>query len=70
MKKLLIYCLVVLMLGGIFSICLQDFNGEVKEDAPVISSVLECFSPAVAYADSDTVSGPGGGNPPPPPPID
>jgi hypothetical protein len=68
MKRILTYVLIILVFGTIFGISLQGVNHNLKEDAPAISAVLEYITPAVAYADSDTVTTPW--NPPPPPPID
>jgi hypothetical protein len=63
MKKILIYLLIILIFGGIFGVMVQSANNSIKEDAPVISSVLEFIGPAVAYADS--FSGPASPDPPP-----
>ena len=68
MKKLLIYLLLILMFGSIFGIAIQSVSNNIEEEAPVVSSLLGYIAPAIAYADSDTVSGPSEG--PPPPPID
>jgi len=65
MKKILTYLLIILVFGGIFGIIAQSANNNIKENASVISSVLEFIGPAVAYAD-DSLSGP---KPPEPPPI-
>jgi len=65
MKKILTYLLIILIFGSIFGIMAQSANNNIKEDAPVIGSVLELIGPAVAYAD-DSLDGP---KPPEPPPI-
>ncbi len=69
MKKLLICFMIILLFGGIFGIAIQSSNNSIKEDMPVISSVLECLVPAAAYADPDTAL-PLEPNPQPPIPID
>ncbi len=61
MKKAITYIIVLLVLGGIFGLSMHQNNN------PVLSSGLDIITPAVAYADSDTVKIPG--PPPPPPPI-
>ncbi|HEC78519.1 MAG TPA: hypothetical protein ENI34_05170 [candidate division WOR-3 bacterium] len=69
MKKVLTYLLIVLLFGAIFGLSLQNFNTNIKEDAPVISSFIDYLMPAPAYADTNDTTGiklP----PPPPPPID
>ena len=68
MKKLLTYLLLVLMFGAVFGIALHDVRSDIQKETPVVSTVLECITPAIAYADSDTAYGPG--TKPPPPPID
>lgn len=64
MKKRIISTIIVLLvLGAIFGLTLHQNNSN-----QVMGSVIDIISPAIAYADSDTVSGklpP----PPPPPPI-
>ncbi len=60
-KKIISITIILLVLGGIFGLSIQQKNN----DSPVISSVVDVIMPAVAYADSDTV---GGKVPPPPPP--
>jgi len=69
MKKLVVYLTIVLLFGAIFGAAVQNISCTVKQDAPIISSTLEFFAPAVAYADSDTANG-FDPKPPPPPPID
>lgn len=64
MKKILTYLLIILIFGSIFGIAVQSANNSIKEDTPVISSVLELIGPAVAYAD-DSLSGPEVPKPPP-----
>lgn len=63
MKKRLISTIIILLvLGTIFGLSVHQKNNE-----PVLGSVMDIISPAVAYADSDTV---GEKIPPePPPPI-
>ena len=63
MKKILTYLLIILIFGGIFGVIVQSANNSIKEDASVISSVLELIGPAIAYADSFT--GPEIPDPPP-----
>lgn len=63
MKKILTYLLIIFIFGSIFGIAVQSVNNNIKEDAPVIGSVLEFISPAVAYADS--FFGPDRPEPPP-----
>lgn len=65
MKKILTYLLIILIFGGIFGVIVQSANNSIKEDVPVISSVLELIGPTVAFADS-SLDGP---KPPEPPPI-
>lgn len=65
MKKILTYLLIIFIFGSIFGIAVQSVNNNIQEDVPVISSVLEFISPAIAYAD-DSLTGP---QPLPPPPI-
>ncbi len=60
-KKIISITIIVLVLGGIFGLSIQ----QKKNDSPVIGSVVDVIMPAVAYADSDTV---GDKFPPPPPP--
>lgn len=62
MKRAIIYVLILLVLGGIFGLSLHQNNNSV------IGATIDIITPAVAYADSDTVRGPK--PPPPPPPID
>lgn len=50
MKKLWSCVLIILVLGGVVGIVLQNTN--FKEDAPEISSVVELVTPAIAYADT------------------
>lgn len=64
LKKILTYLLIIFIFGSIFGITVQNINNNIKEDAPVIGSVLEFIGPAVAYAD-DSLNTPQ--NPPPPP---
>jgi hypothetical protein len=50
MKKIFVYLLIVLMFGSVFSIALSRTN-TLKEDIPVVGTVLEAFViPATAYA--------------------
>ncbi len=64
MKKILTYLLIILIFGGIFGIMTQSANNSIKEDAPVIGSVLEFIGPAVAFA-GDSLDGPKLPDPPP-----
>jgi hypothetical protein len=68
MKKFFAYVVISLLFVSMFGITIQSVSNNIKDDAPVISGALDFISPAVAYADSDTV----GGTlvPPTPPPID
>jgi len=62
MRRLFIYLLIVLMFGAVFGIVLSN-NNTLKEDLPVVGTVLEVFAiPTTAYA-QDT------GNIEIPPPI-
>ena len=67
MKKFFAYVVISLLFVSMFGIAIQSVSNNIKDDAPVISSALDFISPAVAYADSDTISVP---NMPPPPPKD
>ena len=50
MRRLFIYLLIVLMFGAVFGIVLSN-NNTLKEDLPVVGTVLEAFViPATAYA--------------------
>lgn len=64
MKKILTYLLIIFIFGSIFGIAVQSVNNNIKEDAPVIGSVLELIGPAVAFAD-DSLTGPQAPKPPP-----
>lgn len=68
MKKFFAYVVISLLFASMFGIAIQSVSNNIKDDAPVISGALDFISPAVAYADSDTV----GGTfvPPTPPPKD
>jgi hypothetical protein len=66
MKKFFAYVVISLLFVSMFGIAIQSVSNNVKDDAPVISGALDFISPAVAYADSDTVDGPGPVVPPPP----
>ena len=68
MKKFFAYVVMSLLFVSMFGIAIQSVSNNIKDDAPVISGALDFISPAVAYADSDTVKGPY--VPPTPPPID
>jgi len=61
-KRIISTILVLLVLGSIFGLSMHQ-----KNHNPVTGSVMDIISPAVAYADSDTVKAPQ--IPPPPPPI-
>ncbi len=61
MKKAITYIIILLVLGAIFGISMHQNRN------PVLNSGLDIISPAVAFADSDTVGAPK--PPPPPPPI-
>jgi hypothetical protein len=65
MKKLLSISLIILMLGAVFGITLHQISAQMQDEAPVIAQAIDFLSPAIAYADSDTV---GGKLPLPPPP--
>jgi|GEM_PF-1708275 len=67
MKKFFAYVVISLLFVSMFGIAIQSVSNNIKDDAPVISGALDFISPAVAYADSDTVSVP---HHPPPPPKD
>jgi len=67
MKKFFAYVVISLLFVSMFGIAIQSVSNNIKDDAPVISATLDFISPAVAYADSDTVIAP---RDPPPPPID
>ncbi len=61
MKRAITYIIILLVLGGIFGLSMHQNSN------PVIGSGLDIITPAVAFADSDTV---GAVKPaPPPPPI-
>lgn len=68
MKKFFAYIVISLLFVSIFGIAIQSVSNNIKDDAPVISATLDFISPAVAYADSDTVKGVDPA--PTPPPID
>ncbi len=59
-KKIISYILILLVLGSIFGLSIQ------KGNEPVIGSVMDVITPAVALADTDTVGGPRPPDPPPP----
>jgi hypothetical protein len=51
MKKLFVYLLIVFMFGAVFGIILSNNNNMLKEQVPVVGTVLEAFViPAAAYA--------------------
>ncbi|MCK4252560.1 hypothetical protein KAX97_14020 [candidate division WOR-3 bacterium] len=58
MKKLLTCLIIMLLVGGILQIAVQ--NSSIKQDAPVIGAMINAMSPGVMYADDP-------GTPPPPP---
>lgn len=64
MKKILTYLLIIFVFGSIFGIAIQSANNSIKEDVPVIGSVLEFIGPSVAYAD-DSLTAPQLPTPPP-----
>ena len=69
MKKLLVYLIIVLFIGGVLGIALQAPQNNVVKKVPVVASALQAITPVACYADSDTmgyIQPP----PPPPPPID
>lgn len=67
MKKLFIYILIIAVFGTVFGGILHNLRN-TTHDNPEVSIVLDYITPVIAYADSDTIGGPGF-DPPPPPPI-
>lgn len=63
-KRIISTLIIILVLGTIFGLSLHQHHND-----PVMGSLIDIISPAVAYADSDTV-GAIAPPPPPPPPID
>ena len=50
MKKLFVYLLIVLLFGAVFGIAISNTTN-IKEQTPVIGTVLEVFAiPGAAYA--------------------
>ncbi len=70
MKKLLVYLLIVLFIGGVLGIALQTPQSNVVKKVPVVGSALQILTPVSCYADSDTAGEYIFPPPPPPPPID
>ncbi len=48
MKKLLTCLIIMLLLGGVLQIAVQ--NSSIKQDAPVIGAIINALSPGVMYA--------------------
>ncbi len=63
-KRIISTVIIILVLGTIFGLSLHQHNNN-----PVTGSLIDIISPALAYADSDTVKGISPPPPPPPPPI-
>jgi hypothetical protein len=69
MKKLFCFILVVTVMATIFNGLMQNIHSSAKADDPG-TVLLDYITPVIAYADSDTLFGPGNAPPPPPPPFD
>ncbi len=67
MKKLTTITIILLILAAVFGLTLHQTSIRMQDQSPVIARALDFLSPAIAYADSDTVRGPGPIEPPPPP---